>query len=370
MPPIQKPQIYQPSPDGGFGNVLGQMISNKQQQGGDFASALFAKRFEPTMGDVGQSAIQTTQSFAKGSPFQAITPEQQAQQRMGQELAPYTTAMGLQKQQLGIQGQQAELDQVPLKNQLLQAQIANQQRLASGVSSAGSAGGFSGKTQFERLSNALMGYDQRLANGEQLSMPEKMQYNLIKQNLDKVGTSIDKTRLTTANNQATSNQNIAQILDTAEGLINQGTLGNSLGDRAEMFGAKEFGFGSSNPEVVRTKALMDIGNQLVLARGSLGTGVSTADAARYDSAAGDFSTAQSNAQRMQSISVMREIAGKYINQANDFNQSYQDTGELPDYNLPSAAPIPSANPMEPKQAPDGHFYIPDPQRPGKFLRVD
>lgn len=29
-----------------------------------------------------------------------------------------------------------------------------------------------------------------------------------------------------------------------------------------------------------------------------------------------------------------------------------------------------ASTQQPRQAPDGKFYVPDPQRPGKYLRVD
>jgi hypothetical protein len=143
--------------------------------------------------------------------------------------------------------------------------------------------------------------------------------------------AIDKSRLESLNENAQAIEGQLTTFNQIESLINQGTLGVSPADRLAMAGHK---IGIQSPETVNTSTLMKLGNQLVLSRGSLGAGVSVADAERYDKAAGDFSKAQSNEERLQYINTMREIAQKYSDQANSQIQQYRDTGMLPEYQYP------------------------------------
>jgi len=64
---------------------------------------------------------------------------------------------------------------------------------------------------------------------------------------------------------------------------------------------------------------------LVLARGSLGAGVSSADAVRYDAAAGRFADPKSYDDMVDAVKTMREIAGTYLKQS-DEARSVLETG--------------------------------------------
>jgi len=139
----------------------------------------------------------------------------------------------------------------------------------------------------------------------------------------------DKTRLSEVNKLAGQYQNIGQLVDVARDYLNQGILGNTLKDRASM-AAKSLGL-SNTPEQVRTQAFRNLGENFVLARGSLGSGVSVADADRYDRAAGELSKAQSPQQAKAALDVLEEVTKKYAGQANQYNQSFQNTGQLPQY---------------------------------------
>lgn len=155
--------------------------------------------------------------------------------------------------------------------------------------------------------------------------------------------SIDKTRLESLNENAQAVQGQLSTFDQIEGLINQGTLGNSPADRVAM--AAHYAGVGQTPETINTANLLKLGNQLVLSRGSLGAGVSVSDADRYDKAAGDFSKAQSNNERLQYIKIMREIALKYANKANQEMQQYRQTGVMPIYNENQSIPVDQIQPM-------------------------
>jgi hypothetical protein len=142
-------------------------------------------------------------------------------------------------------------------------------------------------------------------------------------------------RLSTLEKDAQSQQDILSKLNIAERLINEGTFGNDFKSKMGMLGQNSGLY--QTPQGVNTNLLSQIGNQLVLARGSLGAGVSSADADRYDRAAGDFSNAQSNEQRRKAISVMREIADTAFKGANAARSQYAETGTLPDYSAPKPA---------------------------------
>lgn len=109
MPDIRSRMMQTPAPDfsqvstdqlssyGAIGDVLNQLISGKQQQGaqGGLAQSILAQRFQPTGEDTGRSILQTAQSFGDSN-FKPATPQDMAMQRMGNDLAPYTTSLDLQ----------------------------------------------------------------------------------------------------------------------------------------------------------------------------------------------------------------------------------------------------------------------------------
>jgi hypothetical protein len=76
---------------------------------------------------------------------------------------------------------------------------------------------------------------------------------------------------------------------------------------------------------------MELGAQLKLAHGSLGSGVSTADAVTYGKAAGNFEEPKNVAEMQQSITSMRSIANTAMRRANEARKSAETTGRLPEF---------------------------------------
>lgn len=114
---------------------------------------------------------------------------------------------------------------------------------------------------------------------------------------------------------ADSMRGMVPIFDQIEKLIKDGTKGNSIGDRIEMIGHNT-GLRQTN-STINTANLEKLANQLVLARGSLGAGVSVSDAERYDKAAGDFTKAQSNPEKLKYLGIMREVIQNSYSRANE-----------------------------------------------------
>lgn len=134
--------------------------------------------------------------------------------------------------------------------------------------------------------------------------------------------------------EADSQRGVISTLQSAKKLIEDGTLGNSIKDRIEMaaHGAGVY----QTPQTINTANLEKIANQLVLARGSLGAGVSVSDADRYDKAAGNFTKAQSNAERLQYIKVMEDIAAHAFDASNSAMKRFSTSGQMPAYSMPTA----------------------------------
>lgn len=132
IPPINASDLQSGMPDQSAssmpqGNLLGQILSeyqNKQQaqnNGGGLIQQILSNRFQPTLGDTSRSITQTAQSYGAPDLFRPVTPEQTAQTRAMQELAPYTTGLNLQEQaakaQYAAPLAQAELQKSQLANQ-------------------------------------------------------------------------------------------------------------------------------------------------------------------------------------------------------------------------------------------------------------
>lgn len=133
---------------------------------------------------------------------------------------------------------------------------------------------------------------------------------------------------------ADSMRGMVPIFDQIEKLIKDGTKGNSIGDRVEMIGHNT-GLRQTN-STINTANLEKLANQLVLARGSLGAGVSVSDAERYDKAAGDFTKAQSNKEKLQYLGIMRDVIQGSYARANEGIAHFNKNGTLPSYTIPSS----------------------------------
>ena len=124
---------------------------------------------------------------------------------------------------------------------------------------------------------------------------------------------IDAKEAEGARNQASSARGVVMIADQIEKLIGDPkaptVYGNTIPDRIAM-GMNTIG-GNETPKAVNTNQVRMLGQQMVLARGSLGAGVSVADAERYDKAAGDFSRAKTVPDMLAAVRTMRDIAKTY-----------------------------------------------------------
>jgi hypothetical protein len=124
---------------------------------------------------------------------------------------------------------------------------------------------------------------------------------------------IDANAAKDASAQALGAQGIVMIADKIEKLIGDPSApkvyGNSIPDRIAM-GLNTIG-GNETPKAVNTNQVRMLGQQMVLARGSLGAGVSVADAERYDKAAGAFGQAKTVPDQLAAIRTMRDIARTY-----------------------------------------------------------
>jgi hypothetical protein len=137
-----------------------------------------------------------------------------------------------------------------------------------------------------------------------------------------------------AREQASGAKNVAALAEEIEKLIgdpkNPMVYGNSPADRFAM-GLNKVG-GNETQKAVNTNQVRRLGQQLVLARGSLGAGVSVADAERYDKAAGDFSKAQTVPDMLASVQTMKEIAKKYSESASEARQQLEGGQKVRRYN--------------------------------------
>lgn len=167
--------------------------------------------------------------------------------------------------------------------------------------------------------------------------------------------ALEKTRLTKTQENATALLGQKATSDTIKGLINQGALGNTPSDRIQMVAHK---YGIQSPESRNTAQIMKLGNQLVLSRGSLGTGVSVADAERYDKAAGDFTNAQSNEERLEYIAIMDGIREQALTSADAEMSSYASGKGIPPLSggqKPQGKIMTDANGNKAMVYPDGTF---------------
>jgi len=129
----------------------------------------------------------------------------------------------------------------------------------------------------------------------------------------KAGANIDADAARNASAQASGAKGVVMIADQIEKLIGDPSApkvyGNSIPDRIAM-GMNAVG-GNETPKAINTNQVRMLGQQMVLARGSLGAGVSVADAERYDKAAGDFSRAKTVPDMLAAVRTMRDIARTY-----------------------------------------------------------
>lgn len=85
-------------------------------------------------------------------------------------------------------------------------------------------------------------------------------------------------------------------------------LGSTPADRAQMIGHQ---YGLQTRATINTQRIRELANQLTLANGSLGAGVSNADRDAYEKAQGRLTEAKSHADMKDAVDTMLRIAQKY-----------------------------------------------------------
>jgi hypothetical protein len=151
---------------------------------------------------------------------------------------------------------------------------------------------------------------------------EQAQQRTMSETAQKVMTKLDEGALTA--------QDTHTALDEIDRLIGEGVYGATPTERITVDLYRR-GLNLGDEKARRTVRVQELGNQLVLARGSLGSNVSNTDAQIYARAAGNFQNTKSVAEMQESIKSMRAILNKAIDRANTARQTYQNTGQLPSF---------------------------------------
>lgn len=122
---------------------------------------------------------------------------------------------------------------------------------------------------------------------------------------------VDKTRALEQQKKGQGQENLLVPLQEIKNRLRNPdfVLGNSPADRAKMVGHN---YGLQTRATINTQRIRELGNQLTLANGSLGAGVSNADRDAYEKAQGRFNEAKSYADMVDAADTMERIANKYI----------------------------------------------------------
>jgi hypothetical protein len=136
------------------------------------------------------------------------------------------------------------------------------------------------------------------------------------------------------NEGARTAQTVTETLSEVERLMNEGIydLGPKNAAAIELYsrtGAVAPNYDENT--LARTMRLRQLGAQLTLSRGSLGSNVSNEDRNTYQRAQGDLERGQTIASMQESIKSMRTIAQRAIDWGNEANESVQRTGRLPPF---------------------------------------
>lgn len=76
-------------------------------------------------------------------------------------------------------------------------------------------------------------------------------------------------------------------------------------------------------------------------------------------------------QLKENLSTIKELYPQVLlEKQRAFQQDYGTVTPIGNNPIAQGSLPPLVNPSQPKQAPDGNYYFPDPNRPGKYLRVD
>ena len=169
-----------------------------------------------------------------------------------------------------------------------------------------------------------------------------------------VQSASDIKRMEGLDKAATAAESMHVVFDEVQQLVKEGVYGNSPADRAKMDILYKTGMVQNDPMGSRTARLRELGSEMILAHGSLGTGVSEYDARTYAKAAGNFQDAKNVQDMQRSIDSMRRIANKALSNANAARTSLAETGRLPLYKTgpetplgvkgETPTPLPSLNP--------------------------
>jgi len=122
---------------------------------------------------------------------------------------------------------------------------------------------------------------------------------------------VDKQRAIEQQKKGQGQQNLLVPLEEIRNrLANpEMVLGNDPASRAKMLGHN---YGMQTRATINTQRIRELANQLTLANGSLGAGVSNADRETYERAYGQFAEAKSHADMLDAVDTMTRIAQKYI----------------------------------------------------------
>lgn len=122
---------------------------------------------------------------------------------------------------------------------------------------------------------------------------------------------VDKARALAQQQKGQGQDNALVILEEINNRLRDKNLvlGNDPASRAAMLGHE---WGLQSRATINTTRIRELGNQLTLANGSLGTAVSDADRKTYEAAQGRFAQAKGYEDMLDAVQTMVRIARKYI----------------------------------------------------------
>jgi hypothetical protein len=152
----------------------------------------------------------------------------------------------------------------------------------------------------------------------------------------------DKAWLKTQDEAGAAAEKLSESIAQAQGLVSgkDGVYGNDLIDRGKYL-AHQWGMNDS-PTAVNSERLREVGAQMTLSFGSLGTSVSNADREAYARAQGNFEQAKSPKAMLLSLKEMSAVSERVIKKVNSNRRFYEETGRKPDF--APAPPVDGATP--------------------------
>lgn len=207
-------------------------------------------------------------------------------------------------------------------------------------------------------------YKPQIASGEAQARQEQELKYALPIETEKQTAQMNVAQQAALNKKATAANATVDLANEANSILDQAS-GSVPG--ALIASGKTF-FGKSDAETQANARLGVIGGNLVSSMPRMEGPQSDKDVLLYQQMAGKIASPTIPAgDKRAALQTILNLNSKYSGQGVGPGTNLSMN---PGLNLPGANALPQINQAQPKLAPDGHHYLPDPNRPGKYLRVD